>query len=70
MLLERVRIEFELRISDFTDIGLRGPKHLEASVVKIWFDEASTMDLIYGRFLSQDSNFHVQLCSEDKRSIR
>ena len=59
LLLDQVHIEFEARKSDFLDIALRGPRHLQASTLKFWFDEPSMMDLLYSKNLTQDARLHV-----------
>lgn len=69
IILPKVRVEFEIRQSDFI-VKAAKKNHLEASAVKIKFDRNSIVDLLMARDLTQDAMFHVQMVSEDKRSIR
>lgn len=62
-------IEFEARESDFINLASK-KNHLESATICIKLDRASLVDLIMSRDLTEQAMFHIQMVSEDKRSIR
>ena len=70
ILLEDLHVEFEVRKSDFINVGLRGKAFLEATSIAVMFDKQSMYDLIVSNNLSVEAYVHVQLVSEDSRSVR
>ena len=63
-----VRLELEVRDSDFIQIKSRG--HLESCSVRVQLDRSSILDCLMAQDLSQSAQVVIQPISEDRRSLR
>lgn len=68
MIQENVRMELEVRDSDFVELLSRN--QIQSSFVNVFLDKASVIDCLAARDLTQDAEVRFELISEDRRSLR
>ena len=68
ILHKEVRLELEVRDSDFIQIKSRG--HLESCFIKVQLTRDSIVDCLMAQDMSQNAQVIIQNISEDRRSLR
>lgn len=68
ILMKDIKLELEVRDSDFVQIKSRG--HIESCFVKVTLNRSSIVDCLMAQDLTQDAQVIIQTISEDRRSLR
>lgn len=68
IILDKVRMELEVRDSDFVELLSRN--QIPSAFVNVFVDKTSVIDCLAARDLTQDAEVRFELISEDRRSLR